>query len=81
MKNSLKNKLIILAVIFMISFAKVNAANFVIGFMGQFGASASTTDRGKIFNSDFRVFENSFSVQPGIFSRITIPYLPQYFWI
>ena len=67
MNNILKNKLVIISVIFALSFAKVNAANFVIGFMGQFGASAATTEKGKIFNSDFREFENSFSVQPGIF--------------
>lgn len=63
----LKNELIILTVLFTISFAKLNGANFVIGFMGQFGASAATTENGKIFNSDFREFENSFSIQPGIF--------------
>lgn len=67
MNNILRNKLVILLVLFTISFAKLNAANFVIGFIGQFGASASTTERGKIFNSDFREFENSFSIQPGIF--------------
>lgn len=67
MKITLKNKLIILAVIFTTTFAKVNGANFVIGFMGQFGASAATTEKGKIFNSDFREFENSFAIQPGIF--------------
>ena len=67
MNNILRNKLIILLVLFTISFAKLNAANFVIGFIGQFGASAATTERGKIFNDDFREFENAFSVQPGIF--------------
>ena len=67
MKNILKNKLVIISVVFALSFAKVNAANFVIGFMGQFGASAATTEKGKIFNDNFREFENSFSVQPGIF--------------
>ena len=67
MKNILKNKLFILLVLFAISFAKLNAANFIIGFMGQLGASAATTEKGKIFNSDFREFENSFSIQPGIF--------------
>ena len=66
-KNILKNKLFIFLVLFAISFAKVNAANFVIGFMGQFGASAATTEKGKIFNDDFREFENSFSIQPGVF--------------
>ena len=67
MNNILRNKLVILLVLFTISFAKLNAANFVIGFIGQFGASAATTERGKIFNSDFREFENSFSIQPGVF--------------
>lgn len=67
MNNILRNKLVILLVLFTISFAKLNAANFVIGFIGQFGASAATTERGKIFNSDFREFESSFSVQPGVF--------------
>ncbi len=66
-KRTLKNKLIMLAFVFMISFAKVNGANFVIGFMGQFGVSSATTEKGKIFNSDFREFENSFAIQPGIF--------------
>ena len=67
MNNILRKKLVILLVLFTISFAKLNAANFVIGFIGQFGASAATTERGKIFNSDFREFENSFSIQPGVF--------------
>ena len=67
MNNISKKKLVILLVLFTISFAKLNAANFVIGFIGQFGASAATTERGKIFNSDFREFENSFSIQPGVF--------------
>lgn len=67
MNNILRNKLITALIVFTISFAKVNAANFVIGFMGQFGASAATTEKGKIFNDDFREFENAFSVQPGVF--------------
>ena len=54
-------------ILFIISFYKLDAANFVFGFMGQFGASAATTEKGKIFNSDFREFESSFSVQPGVF--------------
>lgn len=63
----MRNKFIIFAILFIISFYKLDAANFVVGFMGQFGASAATTDKGKIFNSDFREFESSFSVQPGVF--------------
>ena len=63
----MRNKFIIFAVLFIISFSKLSAANFVIGFMGQFGASAATTEKGKIFNTDFREFENSFSIQPGVF--------------
>lgn len=63
----MRNKFIIFAILFIISFYKLDAANFVVGFMGQFGASAATTERGKIFNSDFREFESSFSVQPGVF--------------
>ena len=67
MNNILKNKLVIISVIFALSFAKVNGANFVIGFMGQLGASAATTEKGKIFNDNFREFENAFSIQPGVF--------------
>lgn len=67
MKNILRNKLIIVLFLFTISFAKVNGANFVIGFMGQLGASAATTEKGKIFNDNFREFENAFSIQPGVF--------------
>ena len=67
MNNILRNKLVILLVLFTISFAKLNAANFVIGFIGQFGASAATTEKGKIFNDNFREFENAFSIQPGVF--------------
>lgn len=67
MKNILRNKLIIVLFLFAISFAKVNGANFVIGFMGQLGASAATTEKGKIFNDNFREFENAFSIQPGVF--------------
>lgn len=63
----MRNKFIIFTILFIISFYKLDAANFVVGFMGQFGASAATTEKGKIFNSDFRVFESSFSIQPGIF--------------
>lgn len=63
----MRNKFIIFAILFIISFYKLDAANFVVGFMGQFGASAATTEKGKIFNSDFREFESSFSVQPGVF--------------
>lgn len=63
----MRNKFIIFTILFIISFYKLDAANFVVGFMGQFGASAATTEKGKIFNSDFREFESSFSVQPGIF--------------
>ena len=63
----MRNKFIIFTILFIISFYKLDAANFVFGFMGQFGASAATTDKGKIFNSDFREFESSFSVQPGVF--------------
>ena len=63
----MRNKFIIFAILFIISFYKLDAANFVVGFMGQFGASAATTEKGKIFNSDFREFESSFSIQPGIF--------------
>ena len=66
-KSKLRNKLVIISVIFALSFAKVNAANFVIGFMGQLGASAATTEKGKIFNDNFREFENAFSIQPGVF--------------
>lgn len=43
------------------------SANFVAGFVGRFGASSATTDRSKIFTSNFRDFDNSFSFQPGIF--------------
>ena len=63
----MRNKFIIFAILFIISFYKLDAANFVVGFMGQFGASAATTEKGKIFNSDFREFESSFSIQPGVF--------------
>lgn len=63
----MRNKFIIFTILFIISFYKLDAANFVVGFMGQFGASAATTEKGKIFNSDFREFESSFSVQPGVF--------------
>lgn len=66
-KSKLRNKLIIISFVFAISFAKLNAANFVIGFMGQLGASAATTEKGKIFNDNFREFENAFSIQPGVF--------------
>ena len=67
MKNILRNKLIIVLFLFAVLFAKLNAANFVIGFMGQLGASAATTEKGKIFNDNFREFENAFSIQPGVF--------------
>ena len=63
----MRNKFIIFTILFIISFYKLDAANFVVGFMGQFGASAATTEKGKIFNSDFREFESSFSIQPGVF--------------
>lgn len=66
-RNKINKKVIILTAVFIASFSKVNAANFVIGFTGQFGASASITEKGKYFSSDFRDFETAFSIQPGVF--------------
>ena len=63
----MRNKFIIFVILFIISFYKLDAANFVVGFIGQFGASAATTEKGKIFNDNFREFENAFSIQPGVF--------------
>ena len=51
----------------LLSINSLYAADFVAGFVGRFGASSATTDRSKIFTSDFRAFESSFSFQPGIF--------------
>ena len=45
----------------LLSINSLYAADFVAGFVGRFGASSATTDRSKIFTSDFRAFESSFS--------------------
>ncbi len=55
-------KLVVLLSIFF-SFNVVYCADFV----GRFGASSATTDKGKIFNTDFRDFDVSVSFQPGVF--------------
>lgn len=59
-------KIFILFILFL-SFNALYSADFVMGFVGRVGASSATTDRNKIFSSDFRDFDNSFSFQPGIF--------------
>ncbi|MEI0557127.1 hypothetical protein [Brachyspira intermedia] len=51
----------------LLSFNALYSADFIIGFVGRVGASSATTDSSKIFSSDFRDFDNSFSLQPGIF--------------
>lgn len=56
-----------LGLFLMFSVHSLYAADFVAGFVGRFGASSATTDRSKIFSSDFRDFDSSFSFQPGIF--------------
>ncbi|WP_295155112.1 hypothetical protein [uncultured Brachyspira sp.] len=61
----MKKLFILLSILF--SFNVIYAADFVIGFMGSFGASSATTERDKIFTTDFRDFDSSFSIQPGIF--------------
>ena len=61
----MKRLFILLSILF--SFNIIYAADFVAGFIGRFGASSATTDRSKIFTTDFRDFDSSFSFQPGIF--------------
>lgn len=58
----------ILSLIFLLfSFNIIYCADFVAGIIGRFGISSATTDRSKVFTSDFRDFDSSFSFQPGIF--------------
>lgn len=57
----------LLSIIFLLPLNNIYAADFVAGFVGRFGASSATTDRSKIFTTDFRDFETSFSFQPGVF--------------
>ena len=58
----------LLSIIFLLSaFNDIYCADFVAGIIGRVGASSATTDRSKIFTSNFRDFDNSFSFQPGIF--------------
>ena len=51
----------------LLSFNALYSADFVAGFIGTVGASSATTDRNKVFTSNFRTFDNSFSFQPGVF--------------
>ena len=57
----------LMSIIFLLPLNNIYAADFVAGFVGRFGASSATTDRSKIFTTDFRDFETSFSFQPGVF--------------
>ena len=58
----------LLSIIFLLpAFNDIYCADFVAGIIGRVGASSATTDRSKIFTSNFRDFDNSFSFQPGIF--------------
>ena len=57
----------LMSIIFLLPLNNIYAADFVVGFVGRFGASSATTDRSKIFTTDFRDFETSFSFQPGVF--------------
>ena len=65
----MKNKFFSLffALFFVLSINNLYAADFIAGFVGRLGASSATTERSKVFTSDFRDFDNSFSFQPGIF--------------
>ena len=51
----------------MLSFNALYSTDFVAGFVGRIGGSSATTDRSKVFTSNFRDFDNSFSFQPGVF--------------
>ncbi|ASJ20347.1 hypothetical protein [Brachyspira hampsonii] len=60
-------KRIFILLVLLLSFNALYSADFVVGFIGRVGGSSATTDRSKVFTSDFRDFDNSFSLQPGIF--------------
>ena len=76
----MRNKFIIFAILFIISFYKLDAANFVVGFMGQFGASAATTEKGKIFNSDLEnlkgLFRFSWNPETIYIAKIALSMIP-----
>ena len=55
-------KRIFILFILLLSFNALYSADFVAGFVGRFGASSATTDRSKVFSTDFRDFDNSFSI-------------------
>lgn len=55
------------SVFLLASFNQAYGADFIAGIVGRFGASSATTDRSKIFTTDFRDFDSSFSFQPGVF--------------
>ena len=65
----MKNKFFSLffVLFFVLSINNLYVADFIAGFVGRLGASSATTERSKVFTSDFRDFDNSFSFQPGIF--------------
>ncbi len=60
-------KRIFILFILLLSFNALYPADFIAGFVGRIGGSSATTDRSKVFTSNFRDFDNSFSFQPGIF--------------
>ncbi|MBW5395535.1 hypothetical protein E6A53_11145, partial [Brachyspira hampsonii] len=60
-------KRIFVLLVLLLSFNALYPADFVAGFIGRIGGSSATTDRSKVFTSNFRDFDNSFSFQPGIF--------------
>ncbi|AEM22263.1 hypothetical protein Bint_1644 [Brachyspira intermedia PWS/A] len=60
-------KRIFILFILLLSFNALYSADFVAGFVGRIGGSSATTDRSKVFTSNFRDFDNSFSFQPGVF--------------
>ena len=60
-------KRIFILFILLLSFNALYPADFIAGFVGRIGGSSAATDRSKVFTSNFRDFDNSFSFQPGIF--------------
>lgn len=62
----MKNKFFSFIIFLFFSINSLYSANFIAGFVGRLGASSATTDKSKVFTSDFRDFENSFSFQPGV---------------